>query len=112
MQQAVVENRLQRLSKAIDKFHLNIGAAALSLMPDPERVLAIHQEAVSIDADAHPPAPISFTQILKRCIPDQPVQQKLLLRLAIGRTDWNQPGILAVGLCSIELLPEMKSALQ
>ena len=58
-----VEGRIQRLAPAIKQFELDGIAAAMKAL-EPERCLAIDQEAVAIDAHSQSPAVVVVPEVL------------------------------------------------
>ena len=70
--------------------------------------MTIGNEAVAIEADAHSPLRIAISEVLKRCIPEQPVeQQRLTIGLFCDRIG-HQPRLIGLGLGPLQLLPLMK----
>ena len=96
--QLVVEDRLKRFPAAIEQFHLKRGPAIAATPFEPEGVLTISQEAVAIQADANSPLRVTISEVLKRRVPEQPVdQQRLMIDLVCDRIGY-QPWLIGLGL--------------
>ena len=110
--QTIVEGWLQRLTAAVEQLHLHQGATVAAASLEPESILMVHQEAVSIQADPHPPACITIPQVLQWCVPELPVEQQRLTIDVSHHRIGDQPGFVLRRLRAFKALPLVQSPLQ